>query len=230
MIMRLRRNRQGEAALPSMTGVVSASAPVDRLNWTEVFGRHAPLYVEIGMGKGDFLMAMAAENPQYNYVGIEKSLTVIHIAAKKYQKSPLTNLRLLPADAQDMQDLFALGQIRRIYLNFSDPWPKKRHEFRRLTAKGKLAMYSRILEPYGQIHIKTDQESFFYFTLRELIREGWSVGKICTDLYHNGYDGAMMTEYERRFIRMGQAIYRLEAWNKPYKHAQDGIREGTAQE
>jgi tRNA (guanine-N7-)-methyltransferase len=177
------------------------------------FDSYKPLHIEIGMGKGDFLMALAANCPDTEFIGVEKALTIMHIAAEKNQADPLPNLHFLPVDAKKLVVYFGLGQVERIYLNFSDPWPKKRHIARRLTAKHMLEVYRRLLKPGGQIHLKTDQESFFVFSLRELVREGWSVGKITSDLYRSGFEGNVVTEYEQRFTSLGQPIYRLEAWS-----------------
>ncbi|MCL1848617.1 MAG: tRNA (guanosine(46)-N7)-methyltransferase TrmB, partial [Clostridiales bacterium] len=176
---------------------------------------HDPIrYITYSQG-GDFIIAAASEQPQVDFVGIEKTPTVLYAAAAKNQGrpfGPLGNLRFLPIDAGSLEDYFFPGQIARIYLNFSDPWPKRRHESRRLTAKEKLAMYGRLLEPEGQVYLKTDGEDFFAFSLQGFVSEGWSVGKVTTDLHRSGYEGNIPTEYERRFVSMGQRIYRFEAW------------------
>ena len=210
--MRLRRNWQGEAALPDMPGVLRADLATWRQDWTGVFGREAPLHVEIGAGKGDFVITSAKQNPGVDYVGIERSPTILYIAVKKNQSHPLPNLRFLPVDAESIASYFRPGQIARIYLNFSDPWPKTRHADRRLTAGARLSVYATLLKPGGQLHFKTDRESFFDFSLRMLIREGWSVARITRDLARSGFEANVLTEYERRFMALGQPICRLEAW------------------
>jgi tRNA (guanine-N7-)-methyltransferase len=211
--MRLRRNWQGEAALPGLPGVLSPEPALCRNGWQEIFGSQRPLHLEMGMGKGDFLMTMAARYPQINFVGVERAATVLYIAVKKNLPRPLANLRFLLAEAGNLERYFGPSQVDRIYLNFSDPWPKTRHNSRRLTHKTKLDIYSRILKPGGELHFKTDQEGLFAFSLEELLKAGWSVGKITEDLQHSGFEGNVITEYERRFLRLGQPIYRLEAWN-----------------
>jgi len=158
------------------------------------------------------LLAMASKHPEICFVGVEKALTVMFIAARKNQDKPLPNLLYLPLDAEELDLYFDPGQVERIYLNFSDPWPKKRHEARRLTSGGMLKIYRRILAPGGGLHLKTDQESFFGYSLDKLVRDGWSVGKITGDLHHSGYEGNVVTEYERRFLGLGTPICRLEAW------------------
>ena len=213
--MRLRRKGSGEAALAGMPGVLDGGADpaAPQGGWAAVFGREADLHVEIGMGKGDFILAAARRKPDVDFIGVERVQSVLYAAAVKNRDRPLPNLRFLPVDAGELERFFSPGQIARIYLHFSDPWPKTRHQSRRLTAEGKLAMYKRLLKAGGQIHMKTDQEALFAFSLRALIQGGWSVGKITRDLYHSGWEGNIPTEYERRFTAMGQPIYRLEAWN-----------------
>jgi len=204
-----------------MPGILEKNPTYYPGRWPEVFGREAPLYVEIGAGKGDFIIATAKKYPHIDFVGIEKSPTVLYLAAKKNQENPLPNLRFLQIDAGFMTQYFSSGQIERIYLNFSDPWPKTRHESRRLTAKEKLFVYERLLKPGGQIHLKTDQENFFLFSLKTLIQSGWSVGKITRDLYRSGFEGNIATEYEQRFLFMGKPIYRMESWS-PAAHKSSG--------
>ena len=212
--MRLRRNWKGEAELPSMPGVLDLASTSFQQNWDELFGRKASLHVEIGAGKGEHIMEAARTNPGINYVGIERVPTVLYMAVKKSQDLALANLRFVLLDADAMASYFPAGSIERIYLNFSDPWPKNRHRERRLTAKDKLAIYQTLLIPGGEIHLKTDQEAFFYFSLGEFIHQGWSVGKLCTDLYRSTFEANISTEYETRFVAMGKAIYRMEAWRK----------------
>ena len=210
--MRLRRNWKGEAKLADMPGVMPAGSESYKCDWAAQFGEKKPIHIEIGTGKGDFLITMATKHPGTAFVGVEKALTVIYAASLKNQKNPLPNLRFLPAEAKELDLYFGAGQVDRIYLNFSDPWPKKRHEPRRLTAGDMLRLYHRLLRPGGQIHFKTDKGPFFDFTLNELIMGGWSVGKITRDLHRSGYEGNVVTEYERRFLQLGQPIFRLEAW------------------
>ena len=211
--MRLRKNWHGEALLPGLPGVLGSDPLAFRGSWAAFFDEKKPIHVEIGIGKGEFLIAMAMKHLHIGFVGVEKSLTIMYTAAAKNQNDPLPNLRFLPVDAKELGLYFGAGQVERVYLNFSDPWPKKRHEPRRLTSVGMLKIYKRLLAPGGDIHLKTDQEDFFMFSLREFVKEGWSVGKITEDLYSSGYEGNIPTEYERRFIQLGQPIYRFEAYS-----------------
>ena len=141
--MRLRRNWQGEKALPTLTGVLPAEPKEIFGRVEEIFGRKAPLHLELGMGKGDFILAMAARYPEINFIGVERNMTIQYIAAKKNAAAPLPNLRFLPLDAQGLDLYFRPGEVQRIYLNFSDPWPKSRHARRRLTHVDMLRIYQK---------------------------------------------------------------------------------------
>jgi len=164
------------------------------------------------MGKGDFVIGMAKAHPEINFIGIELSQTVLFIATKKNAKKPLPNLRFLSIDAEKLLDYFDENSLDRIYLNFSDPWPKARHAKRRLTYRDKLNIYKKILKPGGAIHFKTDQLPLFEFSIEELLISGYSISKITYDLHHSGFQGNIMTEYERRFTNLGDPINRLEAY------------------
>ena len=228
----MRRNWRGEEALGETRAVVKAAPVAGGLDWADIFGRKALLHVEIGVGKGDFILSTAGLNPRIDYVGIERSLSILYIAAKKNEESPRSNLRFLPIDAGMSGSYFASGSVDRIYLNFSDPWPKTRHESRRLTAKGKLSLYRELLRPGGQVFFKTDQSLFFEFSMKEFINEGWSVGKICRDLHNSGIEGNIMTEYERRFAALGMPIYSFVATSggrqeRPREIQANGEREST---
>ena len=209
--MRLRRNWPGEAELPDMPGVIKAD-PASFRNDPALSLNDVPIQIEIGSGKGDFIIAMASKHPRVSFFGIEKAPTVMYIAARKNQKRPLPNLRFLSVDARELDLFFGGGRAERIYLNFSDPWPKNRHEPRRLTSAGMLKVYREILTPGGNLQLKTDQESFFDYSLKMLIHEGWSVGKMTKDLHRSADEANIITEYEHRFLLLGQPIYRLEAW------------------
>jgi tRNA (guanine-N7-)-methyltransferase len=203
----MRRNWRGEDALGRMDAVLQTGLGAVYPDWAGVFGRHAPLQVEIGSGKGDFIIASARLNPDVDYVGIERSLSVLYVAAKKNEENPKSNLRFMAIDARVLNEYFPAESIERIFLNFSDPWPKTRHASRRLTAKPMLSVYRGLLKPGGQILFKTDQALFFEFSMKEFINESWSVGKICRDLHNSGIEGNIMTEYERRFATLGMPIY-----------------------
>ena len=179
--------------------------------WTETFGRTAPLHVEIGVGKGDFLTELAARNPNVNYVGLEAQQGVLYFAARKAAARELPNVRLLVFDAAHLTELFASGEVDRIYLNFSDPWPKARHAKRRLTSEVFLARYAAVLKEGGAIHFKTDNAGLFAYSLETMEREGWLLSHVTHDLHALAEPDNIMTEYECKFSARGAKIGRLVA-------------------
>lgn len=185
--------------------------------WTEAFGRIAPLYVEIGVGKGDFLTELAARNPNVNYVGLEAQQGVLYFAARKAAARQLSNVRLLVFDAAHLTELFAPAEVDRIYLNFSDPWPKKRHAKRRLTSELFLERYRAVLKEGGELHFKTDNMGLFDYSLETMAAEGWQLSRVTHDLHALGEADNIMTEYERKFSVRGAKIGRLVA-HPPVRH------------
>ncbi|HJA92912.1 MAG TPA: tRNA (guanosine(46)-N7)-methyltransferase TrmB [Candidatus Eisenbergiella merdipullorum] len=177
-------------------------------NWAEVFGRTAPLHIEIGMGKGRFLMEMAALHPDIDYVGIEKYSSVLIRAVQKMEEKELSNVRFIRMDAEEITEVFGAGEVDRIYLNFSDPWPKDRHAKRRLPSRQFLARYEKILKPEGKIEFKTDNRPLFDFALEELEPAGWQAEEVTYDLHSDErlMKGNVMTEYEARFSAAGNPI------------------------
>ena len=159
--------------------------------WHEVFGNEHPIYIEVGMGKGTFIITLAKENPDINYIGIEKYSSVLVRAV----------------------ETFAKDEVSRIYLNFSDPWPKDRHAKRRLTSSGFLARYDEILKADGQIEFKTDNVDLFDFSMEEIPQAGWNITAFSRDLHHDSSmnEGNVMTEYEKKFSEKGNPIYKLIA-------------------
>lgn len=209
--MRIRRNPKALHHVGQLPGVLEAQPETLKGKWQEIFGGEGPLYVEIGMGKGDFLLGMAREYPHIHFLGIEKVPEVMYIAAKKNRREPLHNVRYMMIDAEHLTDFFVEGEVARIFLNFSDPWPKNRHARRRLTHPDMLKRYKAILAQEGEIHLKTDQEALFDFSVSSFLGEGFSVVKVTRDLHADNPEDNVMTEYERRFAQLGHPIYRCEA-------------------
>lgn len=181
--------------------------------WNEVFKNNNPLHIEIGMGKGQFLMKMAGRNPNVNYVGIEKYSSVLLRALQKMEEHPLENLKFIRMDAETITSVFGSHEVSRIYLNFSDPWPKDRHAKRRLTSKEFFSRYNQILTADGHVEFKTDNEALFDFSLEQIALAKWHLDACTRDLHHdsNMNVGNIMTEYEQRFSAMGNAILKLIA-------------------
>ena len=178
--------------------------------WKEIFGNDNPVHIEIGMGKGKFIHTMARENPEINYVGIEKYSSVLLRAIQKMEKEELPNLKFLRMDAEGITGVFAQGEVDRIYLNFSDPWPKDRHAKRRLPSREFLRRYGEILTPDGVVEFKTDNRELFQFALEELEPAGWKIVQMTEDLHRDAkmMQGNVMTEYEERFSSKGNPIYK----------------------
>ncbi len=176
----------------------------------EVFGNDAPIRIEIGMGKGRFLMELAAQNPHINFIGIEKYSTVLLRAIQKMEELLLPNVRFIRMDAEEICEVFDVGEVDRIYLNFSDPWPKDRHAKRRLESREFLARYDVILQKEGIIEFKTDNRALFDFAVEEVPAANWNIREITYDLHHDEgmSEGNIMTEYEEKFSSMGNPIYK----------------------
>ncbi|MCR5118338.1 MAG: tRNA (guanosine(46)-N7)-methyltransferase TrmB [Lachnospiraceae bacterium] len=178
--------------------------------WSEEFGRKAPLAIEIGMGKGRFLMGMAEQNPDTDFIGIEKYSSVLLRAIQKLEAKPRDNVRLVRMDAEYITDVFAPGEVDIIYLNFSDPWPKDRHAKRRLPSRQFLARYDSFLKPGGRIEFKTDNRELFDFAVEEVNESVFEIKAISYDLHADSVmsEGNIMTEYEEKFSGLGNPIYK----------------------
>ncbi|MCM1044324.1 MAG: tRNA (guanosine(46)-N7)-methyltransferase TrmB [Candidatus Gastranaerophilales bacterium] len=178
--------------------------------WKDIFGNENPISIEIGMGKGRFLYTLAKEHPEINYVGIERYSSVLLRAIQKMQEAELPNLKFLRMDAEEIDKVFGKGEVDKIYLNFSDPWPKDRHAKRRLPSRQFLARYDVILKKEGRLEFKTDNRELFDFAVEELAPAGWKAEEITYDLHHDErlMQGNVMTEYEEKFSSMGNPIYK----------------------
>lgn len=176
--------------------------------WNGIFGNDNPIYIEIGMGKGKFIHEMAKTYPQINFVGIEKYSSVLLRAVQKMEQEELPNLKFLRMDAEDITKVFGAGEVSRIYLNFSDPWPKDRHAKRRLPSREFLARYDVILKKDGYLEFKTDNRPLFDFAVEELEPAGWKAKAVTYDLHKETelMQGNVMTEYEEKFSAMGNPI------------------------
>ena len=184
--------------------------------WAEVFGNDHPIHIEVGMGKGQFIIEMAKRNPEINYIGIEKYSSVLVRAVEKLEDFEQNNLRLIRMDAENIEEVFDKDEVDRIYLNFSDPWPTDRHAKRRLTSTRFLKRYNNILTPEGRVMFKTDNKDLFDFSLEQVEEAGWILENHTYDLHHSEYnEGNVMTEYEEKFSAKGNPICRLVA----YRHA-----------
>ena len=210
--MRLKHIKGAEEAVASSPFVIH-DAKERRGAWRELFGNEGAVHTEIGMGKGRFLMELAAQNPHINYIGIERYSSVLLRAIQKMEEEPLPNLYFLCEDASELEQFFAPGEVDLIYLNFSDPWPKARHARRRLTSTEYLKRYAAVLASDGRVEFKTDNETLFDFSLESVEEAGWTLLGCTRNLHQDSRmnEGNIMTEYEERFSSKGNPIYKLIA-------------------
>ena len=205
--MRL-RNISGSREMIADSKYVIQDAENQKGKIKTYFEKEQPIRIEIGMGKGRFIMQMAEENPEINFIGIEKYSSVLLRAIQKMEQNELPNLRFIRMDAEDITEVFEKGEVDRIFLNFSDPWPKDRHAKRRLPSKEFLKRYDEILKKDGVIEFKTDNRDLFDFAVEQLEPAGWKAEVITYDLHHDPVlcEGNIMTEYEEKFSSMGNPI------------------------
>lgn len=174
----------------------------------EIFGNTNPIHIEVGMGKGRFIMELARRNPNINYIGIEKYSSVLLRGIQKLEEDPLENIVFIRMEAENICDVFDKEEVDKIYLNFSDPWPKDRHAKRRLPSRQFLARFSNILKKGNHIEFKTDNRELFDFAMEEAPIAGWVIDEYTYDLHNNEKmnQGNIMTEYEERFSSQGNPI------------------------
>ena len=184
--------------------------------WKELFNNDNPIHIEIGMGKGDFIIGMAKMHPNINFIGIEMYDSVIVKAVNKLEPEEINNIKLIRMDARLIEDVFD-KEIDLIYLNFSDPWPKNRCAKRRLTHERFLNRYEKIFNNKKIIYMKTDNVDLFTFSIESLSEFGYKLKNISLDLHNSDFEGNIMTEYEKKFSDKGNKIYYLEVFKKNEK-------------
>ncbi|MFQ6862996.1 MAG: tRNA (guanosine(46)-N7)-methyltransferase TrmB [Streptococcus sp.] len=209
--MRVRKRKGADEHLANHPQYVILEPEAAKGKWHELFGNDNPIHIEVGSGKGAFITGMAQQNPNINYIGIDIQLSVLSYALDKVLASGAENVKLLRVDGSSLTNYFEDGEVDMMYLNFSDPWPKSRHEKRRLTYKTFLDTYKQILPENGEIHFKTDNRGLFEYSLASFSQYGMVINKVWLDLHASDYEGNVMTEYERKFSEKGQVIYRVEA-------------------
>ncbi|GIO24997.1 tRNA (guanosine(46)-N7)-methyltransferase TrmB [Oceanobacillus sp. J11TS1] len=209
--MRQRYKPWADDYLKEKNHIVLENPSIHKGEWKKVFGNENPIHVEIGSGKGQFITGMAKQYPEINFIGIEVAKSIIVSTVQKVDESGLANVRLLNEDASDIRALFAENEIAQIYLNFSDPWPKNRHEKRRLTYKSFLEQYQDILQDVGQIVLKTDNRGLFEYSLVSFSDYGMNLLEVNLDLHAIEDETNVKTEYEEKFASKGHVIYRCKA-------------------
>ena len=208
--MRLRNKPWAKDALAAHPEMVIQDPTQWKGRWHERFGNSNPIHIEIGSGKGQFVSGMARQNPNINYIGIEIQESVLVVALEKALAADVSNLQLLHVNGGQVTDYFEDGEVDQIYLNFSDPWPKKRHAKRRLTHESFLVGYEKVLPPFGELHFKTDNRGLFEYSLASFSQFGLVLKQVWLDLHQVEFPGNVMTEYEEKFSAKGHPIYRVE--------------------
>ncbi|CCQ95507.1 tRNA (guanine-N(7)-)-methyltransferase [[Clostridium] ultunense Esp] len=210
------RLRKKQWAIPTLekSPLVVTDPLLYRGRWFSFFGREGPLHVEIGTGKGKFLNTLASLHPENLYLGIEmKPEALVYAVLKAEEIKPPVNIGFLLLNADRLEEVFEEGELTRIYLNFTDPWPKARHAKRRLTHPRYLEMYKKLLKPGGEIHLKTDHTAYFQYSLKTLSEAGFQLRHVTLDLHHSSYrEENVMTEYEEKFWQQGVPVCRAEAF------------------
>lgn len=209
--MRIRRKKHCSERMEDCAGLWVRHPEKLKGEWAELFGNNNPIHIEIGCGKGNFVTGMAKLNADINYIAIERVEDVIVTAMEKTRNMELVNIKFVSLDANMLEDFFSPEEVSRIYLNFSDPWPKRRHAKRRLTHKIFLDKYKRLLKNGDKICFKTDNRNLFEFSLNSFAEENFKLSNISLDLHNSDFEGNVMTEYETKFSDAGMPIYRLEA-------------------
>ncbi len=213
--MRMRNNPKANEILEENSKDLIVLEPTKlKGKWKEFFGNDNEIHIEIGMGKGDFISNKALQNKNVNYIGIELSKSVLVVAINKFrtftaENGEVSNLRMMSLDAKTLLDVFAENEVDKIYLNFSDPWPRKKHAKRRLTFKTFLDVYKNILKEDGILEFKTDNRGLFEFSIESMNNYGMHFEKVFLDL-HKTDEPNIMTEYERKFMEKGP-IYKMVA-------------------
>ncbi len=220
--MRMRKKKNLEERLEAVSDLILYTPVEERdfskvddrrllFSYGDIFGNSNPVRMEIGCGKGQFILEIASRHPDINFIAVEKDRNVIVIACEKVKEAGLTNVRFISGSAQYLPIFIPENSVELIYLNFSCPFPKARYVKHRLTHRDFLDIYRRILTLEGEIHQKTDNMHFFEFSIGEFSAKDYLISNVSLDLHNSDFEGNIVTEYEKRFSDLGQPIYRLEA-------------------
>ncbi|MGP4072946.1 tRNA (guanosine(46)-N7)-methyltransferase TrmB [Piscibacillus sp. B03] len=209
--MRLRHKPWAADYIKEHEGLMVLEPFEQKGKWQLLFDSEQPIGLEIGTGKGQFIANMAKQHPEMNFIGIEKAESIIVTAIQKVKDADVSNVHLVHENAEDLRDMFAENEVDTIFLNFSDPWPKVRHEKRRLTYKSFLEQYENVLKDGGKVILKTDNRGLFEYSLTSFSQYGMKLEDVSLDLHTLEDDNNVMTEYEEKFSSKGQPIYRCIA-------------------
>ncbi|MBO4941178.1 MAG: tRNA (guanosine(46)-N7)-methyltransferase TrmB [Clostridia bacterium] len=209
--MRMRRKKHREERMENCSSLMIRDIMEHKNDINAVFQNDRPLHIEIGCGKGGFILETAKRNPDINYLAFEKNLDVLVLAMEKVKEAGLSNVKFVPGNAEILGEMDTATKAERLYINFCDPWSKEGYKKRRLTHERYLSIYERLLCETGEIHFKTDNRGLFEFSLNSFAEFGLKLKNITLDLHNSKFEGNVMTEYEKLFSEKGQPIYRCEA-------------------
>ena len=208
--MRMRKMKNLEPRMERCADLRVAEPAALKGNWRSLKPDAVALWVEVGCGKGKFILENATLNPDINYIAVEKNFDVLVLAMEKVQAAGLTNVKFLAGDANIFAEFDTETRCDRIFINFCDPWKKSGQKKRRLTHERFLDIYKKLLNPGGEVHFKTDNMKLFEFSLNSFADYGLRMKNITLDLHNSGFEGNIMTEYETLFSEQGMPIYRCE--------------------
>lgn len=209
--MRMRRKKHLDERLDICSDLIITDIAEYEGDIKAIFGDNKPLRMEIGCGKGGFILETAKRNKDVNFIAVEKNKNVLVLAAEKIKNANLTNVKFLAGDVNMLRRYETESKCEIIYINFCDPWHKNSYRRRRLTHEIHLALWQKLLVEHGEIHFKTDNKNLFEFSLNSFSDYGMRLRNITLDLHNSDFEGNVMTEYERIFSEKGQPIYRCEA-------------------
>lgn len=212
--MRRRKKKDADKKLLSYSNLVIDNPNEYKGKWRKLFNNNNPIYVELGTGRGKFITTLAENNKDINFIGIEIKEEILLKAVEKADKEQLNNIKFIWGNIESILDFFIENEIDRLYINFCDPWPKKRWAKRRLTNNKFLIKYNKILKDNSEIHLKTDNEKLFGFSLNEFSDCNYKLKNISLNLNESDFNENITTEYEERFLSLGMKIFRLEAINR----------------
>ncbi len=212
--MRMRRMRNLQPRMEKCAAYRIDQPQVRKGDWRSLMPGAAALWVEVGCGKGKFTAETAAENPNVLLIAVERCREAMVVAMEKAKAMELKNVFFIDMDVAAMEDIFAAGEIDRLFINFPDPWPRKKNAKRRLTHRSFLDKYCRVVRPGGEIHFKTDNAPLFEYSLEEFAACGLEVKNLTRNLHENGVVG-IMTGYEEKFYALGTPINRCEVVCRP---------------
>lgn len=227
--MRMRKMKNLEPRMERCAALRIQAPEEKKGHWRELKPECTQLWVEVGCGKGKFTAETAQANPDVLLIAVERCREAMVVAMEKARDMGLTNVYYIDMDVAEIENIFAPGEIDRLFINFPDPWPRKKNAKRRLTHRGFLDKYCRVVREGGEFHFKTDNAPLFAFSLEEFAACGLETKNVTDDLHRDGPVG-IMTGYEEKFYALGTPIHRCEVVCKPFELPKEEKREAAEEE